>query len=267
MAKALRAFLLVRMPRFFLVLLQTGLWFFAPSAWGGRVIGGKEVVPHSQPFMASIQVNGAHVCGGFLVRRKWVMTAAHCLMPRRSPSVRIVLGAHSLAAPEASQQIFGVQESIAHPLYNSGTVTNDIRLLKLNGSAVFNHAVQRVRIPRANTDPCPGVMCHVTGWGDTSNFGTIPTILMEANTTIVDRKACNVSWAGQIRRCMICAANTDPSLRGFCSGDSGGPLLCGSRVHGIVSFNGRRCGDRRFPDVYTRISKYIAWIRYVLQTF
>uniref|UniRef100_A0A670K4K8 Serine protease 57 n=1 Tax=Podarcis muralis TaxID=64176 RepID=A0A670K4K8_PODMU len=110
--------------------LPIGLWFFAPSASGGWVIGGKEVVPHSQPFMASIQVNGAHVCGGFLVRRKWVMTAAHCLM--RSPSVRIVLGAHSLAAPEASQQIFGVQESIAHPLYNSGTVTNDIRLLKVN---------------------------------------------------------------------------------------------------------------------------------------
>uniref|UniRef100_A0A670K0M9 Serine protease 57 n=1 Tax=Podarcis muralis TaxID=64176 RepID=A0A670K0M9_PODMU len=229
------------------------------------VIGGKEVVPHSQPFMASIQVNGAHVCGGFLVRRKWVMTAAHCLMPRRSPSVRIVLGAHSLAAPEASQQIFGVQESIAHPLYNSGTVTNDIRLLKVSGAREV--LAKYILIPRANSDPRPGVMCHVTGWGDTSNYGTIPTILMEANTTIVDRKACNVSWAGQIRRCMICAANTDPRRPQSCEGDSGGPLLCGSRVHGIVSFNGRRCGDRRFPDVYTRISKYIAWIRYVLQTF
>ncbi|XP_042335229.1 centromere-associated protein E-like isoform X2 [Sceloporus undulatus] len=40
-------------------------------------------------------------------------------------------------------------------------------------------------------------------------------------------------------------------------GDSGGPLVCGTGVHGIVSFNGKRCGSGKYPDVYTQISKYI----------
>ena len=51
---------------------------------------------------------------------------------RRNPSVRVVLGAHSLEQPEESQQEFGVEESIAHPLYNQRTVDNDIRLLKVS---------------------------------------------------------------------------------------------------------------------------------------
>lgn len=51
---------------------------------------------------------------------------------RREPSVRVVLGAHSLEQPEESQQVFGVEESIAHPLYNPRTVDNDIRMLRVS---------------------------------------------------------------------------------------------------------------------------------------
>ncbi|XP_013927860.1 PREDICTED: serine protease 57-like, partial [Thamnophis sirtalis] len=137
----------------------------------------------------------------------------------------------------------------------------------LDRSAIFNKNVRKIKLPHAYTDLCPGVACHVIGWGDISNYATIPTELMEANTTIVDRKACNASWQGHVFKGMICAASTSAVLRGFCSGDSGGPLVCGKNVQGIVSFNGKRCGDRWFPDVYTRIANYITWTRFVLQTF
>nr|XP_020636610.1 serine protease 57 [Pogona vitticeps] len=258
--------LLVRRPVALLVMLQAGLWF-ATGTSGSRVIGGWEAKPHSRPFMASIQLNGEHFCGGFLVRKRWVMTAAHCDIPRRTPSVRVVLGAHSLKMPEASQQIFGVAESLAHPQYDPKTVQNDIRLLKLNGSAVLNPSVRRIRLPPTNSDLTPGDTCQVIGWGDVSNFGTAPTALMEVNMTVIERSACNASWTGHVYSCMLCAAYPGRRLRGFCSGDSGGPLVRGTRVHGIVSFNSKRCGNPRYPDVYTRISRYITWVRCVVQMF
>uniref|UniRef100_A0A803W9Z1 Serine protease 57 n=1 Tax=Ficedula albicollis TaxID=59894 RepID=A0A803W9Z1_FICAL len=186
---------------------------------------------------------------------------------RRSPSVRVVLGAHRLQEPEESQQIFSVDESIAHPLYKRRAVDNDIRLLRLNRSATLNEYVKRIRLPSPHIDLKPGTVCYVVGWGDTSNFGDQPTELMETNTTIVKRSLCRTLWRGKVTANMLCGASRNTTLQGVCAGDSGGPLVFKDKVYGIVSFSGERCGDRRFPDIYTKISSYIDWVHQVVKGF
>lgn len=38
------------------------------------------MVPHSRPYMALLKGGKRGICGGALVAKDWVLTAAHCTM-------------------------------------------------------------------------------------------------------------------------------------------------------------------------------------------
>ena len=56
-----------------------GLPAIRPSV-SQRVVGGIRAVPHSWPWIVSLQGNYVHLCGGSLISDQWVISAAHCYL-------------------------------------------------------------------------------------------------------------------------------------------------------------------------------------------
>lgn len=45
----------------------------------GRIIGGWDIGIDKAPYQVSLQFEGSHICGGALVHKRYVVTAAHCV--------------------------------------------------------------------------------------------------------------------------------------------------------------------------------------------
>uniref|UniRef100_A0A3Q3F7S6 trypsin n=1 Tax=Labrus bergylta TaxID=56723 RepID=A0A3Q3F7S6_9LABR len=213
------------------------------------IIGGREAVPHSRPYMASIQVqegeNMKHECGGFVVADQWVMTAVHCLPNGR----KVVLGVHSLSEPEDEKQTFDILELHNNPTFSASNYDNDIALIKLDRPFNASEAVRAVEYLRAGgTNPDTDAEVETAGWGSLNNLGSRPDKLQEVVVEVVRPTRCSRGdyFGRKFTSNMICAHK----------GDSGGPLLYNGVAVGITSNGGMKCGQIRKPGIYTIISHY-----------
>ncbi|XP_069820842.1 granzyme A-like [Dendropsophus ebraccatus] len=223
------------------------------------IVGGKEA--RSAPYMALVRTPGKAFCGGTLIKPDWVLTSAECFIDK---TTTVDLGVHSIKNTKDKQrQQFRVTKAIPHEKFNKNLRINNLQLLKLSGKVNKTKAVDIVRFPEKFDVMKPGSVCTVTGWGwtDTRKHNTADK-LMEARVTVIDRKSCASQWkpAVKITRDMMCTSEKD-AVRGFCNGDTGGPLICGGFLKGVISFGPMLCGTSSGADVYTRLTKdYMKWI-------
>ncbi|NWZ41285.1 DDN1 protein, partial [Brachypodius atriceps] len=227
----------------------------------GRIIGGREVKPHSRPYMAYLEIQNdlkPSYCGGFLIRPDAVLSAAHCVAKE---GITVILGAHNISDQERSQQRIPVGRWVIHPKYSRDGFKNDIVLLRLKPKARINKDVQSISIPRSKERVRVGAKCQVAGWGWTSENGQKTKVMREVKLKVQNETICQqVFWHYQ-RQSMICVGDDSKGKRerkGTYRGDSGGPLVCNREAHGIVSHARQR---NLFPEVFTRISSFEPWIR------
>nr|XP_055026233.1 complement factor D [Misgurnus anguillicaudatus] len=232
----------------------------AASLPGECITGGKEAAPNSRPYMASLQWNEKHECGGFLISDQWVMSAAHCFRNGKESGVKVVLGAHSLSKAEDTKQSFDVSAVYNHPDFSISNYDNDIALLKLESPITESYAVKPVKFQReGGVDPEEGSDVDTAGWGSLNNLGGRPDKLQELTITVMERWLCGRGdyYGAKFTNNMLCAAKRQKDT---CDGDSGGPLLYKGVAVGITSNGGKKCGSSKKPGLYTLISHYTQWI-------
>ncbi|KYO17708.1 hypothetical protein Y1Q_0017163 [Alligator mississippiensis] len=150
-----------------LVLLFLGVAAAAPPG-ADRIIGGYECRPHSQPWLASINL-GYHSCGGALIADQWVVSAAHCAY--YAQAMLVILGEHNLQVFEHTEHLMHVETVVTHPNYNEETLDYDIMLVKLAQPVQRDANVQPVALPTACA--MAGTSCVMSGWGNTLSNGIL----------------------------------------------------------------------------------------------
>ncbi|XP_051836539.1 chymase-like isoform X10 [Antechinus flavipes] len=223
-----------------------------------KILWGKESKPHSRPYMAFLDIkhnNSWYNCGGFLIRRDFVMTAAHCA----GDFITVILGAHNIKNREKTWQTINVKRQFPHPEYDDEKILNDIMLLKLENEAMLTAAVWPVPLGSRFDPVSPGQQCLVAGWGGTKPKPRGSDTLQEAELKITNPSNCK-GFNDFDERSQLCVG-TPNSLKTTFSGDSGGPLVCSGVAQGIVSYG----NNEEPPSGFTRIAYYSSWINQILK--
>ena len=237
-----------------------------------RIYGGRPAQQGAWPWQVSLHTTSrvgddvesrvlSQFCGGSLIARQWILTAAHCIQDfegKVTPANEVLVRSGHVELWNGDFRAVGTV--IPHPNYDPIRTDNDIALLKLaEPVGETSGPVGAIPVLQDGNQISTGPAVSI-GWG-LMEGGEIPGVLMETDIDIVPNATCNAGFAEQTKRDLgsyllaVGAENQIPQDRleqafqvlapsigdaltenmicagvasgeqSSCNGDSGGPLM------------------------------------------
>ncbi|KAK0144242.1 Serine protease 41 [Merluccius polli] len=122
------------------------------------------------PWMASLQNNGSHICGGSLVAANAVLSAAACFtVPVTNSNWSVVLGRQKQSGTNVFEVTLGV-ESIKF----SNLTGDNVALLILSGPVTPSDYIQPLCQDKGTVNFLSNSDCWLAGWGQGEGGGEFP---------------------------------------------------------------------------------------------
>ncbi|TKR65072.1 hypothetical protein L596_025533 [Steinernema carpocapsae] len=258
---------------FVLVAMSPALGLHQSPQLVRKIIGGEVSSVDLHPWFVGLRHtydSQFHFCGGTIVGRRWILTAAHCV----EKSMAVTVGIETAKGEGNFSKSYVVEEAIVHKGFdkNLKVSDDDIALLKTKENIAFNPRVEQIYLCLNDSLP-PKLNLTVRGMGrnelfynkSTKTFRHLQNQILEMSypaesflfkSSVIDL----LHWGMEGRK-------------STCSGDSGGPLFSqlAMKAYGMqheISFqygvvrSGVPC-DKDTPIdfmTFTRVSAYCDWI-------
>ncbi|HEY3708934.1 MAG TPA: serine protease [Amycolatopsis sp.] len=215
----------------------------------GAIVGGEKASLASYPYTVFLEDDhGTQYCGGTIIGRSAIVTAAHCAAAVDAAKVRVIAGR------EDRRDETGVSLAVSrvwrHPRFTAAGKGDDVAVMIVRGR-LPGHAAD---LGRDAALYATGTKATVLGWGRVSDGGERSDYLRRAVVPVMGDAGCRTGYPEYSPSSMLCAGYPEGGIDA-CKGDSGGPLVVSGNLIGIVSY-GEGCAKPGKPGVYTRVSTY-----------
>lgn len=218
-----------------------------------RIVGGSDAGSGDYPYLASLRNRyDNHFCGGSIIGKKWILTAAHCVYSASERSISVVMG---ILRKDDDGLRRKVQDIILHSDLNTFQWVPDVALLKLHNPIIFTDYIQPIALQTSELRP--GTSAVLVGFGDLRLRGPSPKHLQYLDVETVSWNTCKKAHKRKVLSSHICTFTRDGE--GACHGDSGGPLVSHGKQIGVVSW-GKPCAVGK-PDVFAKVAAFADWIK------
>ncbi|XP_069021334.1 transmembrane protease serine 9-like [Embiotoca jacksoni] len=230
--------------------------FCGRAPLNSRILEGSSVATAGEwPWMASLQKNGSHVCGGTLVAVDAVMSNAACFSGSPTPSEwTVVLG----RLKQNGSNPFEVTLNVTDITLSNVSGPENLAVLRLSAPATLTDYIQPICLDTGRTFTV-GSACWAAGWS--AGRGGEEEVLQEFQTSVVN--CGNASMSDN-----LCTGSFTLE-----QGDSGGPLMCkqeDSWFQAVVLApeNNSTFATTRVEGVtvHTRVSSFQSFLRQTLGT-
>lgn len=167
-----------------------------------RIVGGQITEIESVPYLVSFQYKGEHNCGGSIISKDWILSAAHCLNDWNWEDYKIRVGS---SRTTRGGTLIDVDYMVPHPSYDQDTNDFDFLLIKLKKAITFSDRQQAIKLPVAGKATGEATSVLVSGWGETNKDLEETEFLRAVIVKVSNFATCNTAYKNTLTANMMCA--------------------------------------------------------------